>query len=74
MFTSFISRDVEHDSVETSDGVKTYKQVLKHAYDSGHQIASHTYEHKDLKGLSASEVRYQMNKVADIIEEAIGQR
>lgn len=66
--------DVEKDSVKTSDGEKTYMEVVKHYKDMGHQIGSHTYEHKELSGLSASEVEYQMNTQSDIIYKAAGVR
>ncbi|KAL1930631.1 hypothetical protein VTP01DRAFT_10793 [Rhizomucor pusillus] len=66
--------NVATDSVDTSSGKKTYKQVLKHVYDQGHQIGSHTYGHKELSSLSASEVKSQMNKLSDIIYSTIGKR
>jgi peptidoglycan/xylan/chitin deacetylase (PgdA/CDA1 family) len=40
----------------------------------GHEVASHTYEHKELAGLSATEIKYQMNTQSDIIKKAIGLR
>lgn len=66
--------DVENDAVSTSDGEKGYMEVIKHIYDMGHEIASHTYEHKVLSDLSEEEIEYQMNKQSDIIFEAIGKR
>ncbi|EPB82360.1 hypothetical protein HMPREF1544_10907 [Mucor circinelloides 1006PhL] len=62
------------DSVTTSDGKKTYMEVVKHYKDMGHEVASHTYEHKELAGLSDSEIEYQMNTQSDIIYKAIGKR
>lgn len=74
--TFFVNGDnwvnVASDSVQTPDGEKTYEEVLKHVYDSGHQIASHTYQHKDLSPLSASEIREQMQKNEQVIKAAIG--
>ncbi|CAO3624006.1 unnamed protein product [Mucor fragilis] len=66
--------DVLTDSVTTSDGEKTYLEVVKHYKDMGHEIASHTYEHKELAGLSDSEIEYQMNTQSDVIFKAIGMR
>ncbi|KAI7872566.1 hypothetical protein BDF14DRAFT_1754730 [Spinellus fusiger] len=66
--------DVTTDSVETSDGTKSYLQVLQNFIALGHEVASHTYEHKQLGGLSSEEVSYQMNTNADIIQQAIGKR
>lgn len=58
----------------TSDGIKSYIDVLKYYHELGHEIGSHTYQHKVLKGLTTTEVEYQMNQQSDIIYEAIGQR
>ena len=66
--------NVETDSVETSDGKKTYMEIIQHYQAMGHQVASHTYEHKVLAGLSESDVEYQMNTLSDIIQKAIGVR
>ncbi|KAG1526208.1 hypothetical protein G6F52_002639 [Rhizopus delemar] len=64
--------NVETQSVNTPAGVKTYKQVIKHVYDKGHQIASHTYSHKELGGLSAAEVKSEMTKLDKIFKSVIG--
>ncbi|KAL9545644.1 hypothetical protein MBANPS3_007047 [Mucor bainieri] len=61
-------------TTSTSDGIKSYIDVLKYYHELGHEIGSHTYEHKVLKGLSTTEVEYQMNQQSDLIYEAIGQR
>ncbi|RCH87805.1 Carbohydrate esterase 4 protein [Rhizopus azygosporus] len=66
--------NVESDTVTTSDGDKTYMEVIKHYYDMGHEVASHTYEHKVLTGLTKEEIEYQMNTQSDIIFKAIGKR
>lgn len=64
--------NVETQSVKTPAGVKTYKQVIKHVYDKGHQIASHTYSHKELGGLSTAEVKSEMTKLDKIFKSVIG--
>ncbi|KAG0192178.1 Carbohydrate esterase 4 protein [Apophysomyces sp. BC1034] len=66
--------DVATAKTQTSDGEKTYLEVIKYAHDLGHQIASHTYQHKDLPGLTKEEIEYQMNQESDIIFNAIGKR
>lgn len=66
--------NVETDKLTTSEGEKTYMEVIKHYYDMGHEVASHTYEHKELQGLSEQEIEYQMNTESDIIFKAIGKR
>ncbi|CAO3606633.1 unnamed protein product [Mucor hiemalis] len=64
--------DVEKQTVQTKAGVKTYKQVIKHVYDSGHQLASHTMNHLVLAGASASAVKNEMTKLETIFRSVIG--
>ncbi|KAF1805248.1 chitin deacetylase [Mucor lusitanicus] len=64
--------DVNTQSVKTSAGTKTYKQVIKHVYDSGHQLASHTYSHLELGGQSATKVKSEMQKLEKIFRSIIG--
>ncbi|KAI9474055.1 MAG: hypothetical protein EXX96DRAFT_602374 [Benjaminiella poitrasii] len=64
--------DVEKQTVKTSAGTKTYKQVIKHVYDQGHQLASHTYSHLELGGQSASKVKSEVQKLETIFRSIIG--
>lgn len=64
--------DVEKQTVKTPKGTKTYKQVIKHVYDSGHQIASHTYSHAELAGLSSSKVKSEMTKLEKVFRSILG--
>jgi len=50
-----------------------YQAVFARAYHAGHQIASHTFQHKDLATVDASGVDDQMLKNDDVIYSAIGQ-
>jgi peptidoglycan/xylan/chitin deacetylase (PgdA/CDA1 family) len=61
-------------STTTSDGPKSYIDVLKYYHELGHEIASHTYQHLNLVGLSEEQVQFQMNQQSDLIFDAIGQR
>ncbi|KAI9277655.1 hypothetical protein BY458DRAFT_453296 [Sporodiniella umbellata] len=63
--------DVDTQSVKTPAGTKSYKDVIKHVYDKGHQIASHTYSHKELNGLSSSAIKSEMTKLEAIFKKAI---
>jgi peptidoglycan/xylan/chitin deacetylase (PgdA/CDA1 family) len=65
---------VLNQSTNTTDGMKTYLEVIKQYYDAGHEIASHTLEHKNLVGMTEEQVQEQMNKQSDIIFQAIGKR
>ncbi|KAI8394308.1 uncharacterized protein BYT42DRAFT_554168 [Radiomyces spectabilis] len=66
--------NVATDKVEVNGEMKTYKQVLQKVHDSGHQIASHTYSHKELAGQSNQVIRREMQKNEDVIRSAIGKR
>ncbi|GAN01868.1 chitin deacetylase [Mucor ambiguus] len=68
------SVNVLGDSTMTDEGEKTYLEVIKHYYDSGHEVASHTLKHMNLVGLTEDQVKEQMNKQSDIIYKAIGKR
>ncbi|KAI8803762.1 hypothetical protein BJ742DRAFT_485196 [Cladochytrium replicatum] len=48
--------------------------ILKRAYDEGHQIAQHTYDHFPLTRLSDDEVRDQIKRNEDLVYNVIGQR
>ncbi|KAI9025268.1 hypothetical protein CLU79DRAFT_82270 [Phycomyces nitens] len=54
--------------------VKKYPEVLQRIYDSGHQIASHTYSHPHLMSLTNEEIIYEIKATEEAIEEAIGIR
>ncbi|KAI8810313.1 hypothetical protein BJ742DRAFT_199739 [Cladochytrium replicatum] len=48
--------------------------ILQRAYDEGHQIAQHTYDHFALTKLSNDEVRGQIQRNEDLVYRVIGQR
>ncbi|KAI9276775.1 hypothetical protein BDA99DRAFT_430008 [Phascolomyces articulosus] len=72
--TFFINGDNYHKLTDPAPSGGTYADVLKHSYNLGHQIASHTYRHKNLDKLSESQVREEMNSNSDAINAAIGRR
>ncbi|KIM34055.1 carbohydrate esterase family 4 protein [Serendipita vermifera MAFF 305830] len=51
-----------------------YKTQLKAVFDQGHQIASHTWSHKDLTTLSDADITNEMAKVDTAIEAITGAR
>ncbi|CAO3639693.1 unnamed protein product [Mucor fragilis] len=52
--------------------VEQFPDVLKRAYESGHQIASHTFSHPHLMSLSNEEIIYEVRATEEAIEKAIG--
>ncbi|KAJ2924894.1 hypothetical protein H1R20_g12201, partial [Candolleomyces eurysporus] len=51
-----------------------YADVLKKAYNSGHQIASHTWSHKDLTGQSASGLQTEISRLEEALKKILGIR
>lgn len=51
-----------------------YPDTLKRAYDDGHLIGNHSYDHINLLSSSLSEIEESITKSADIIEEITGER
>lgn len=52
--------------------VKKFPEVIKRAYESGHQIASHTYSHPHLMSLSNEDIVYEVRATEEAIEDVIG--
>ena len=48
------------------------EKVIKRAYEEGHEIASHTYSHRDLRKLKDSIVRSEIDKTNKTIKNVIG--
>ena len=51
---------------------KAYPEIVRRAYDAGHQIASHTYSHRSLTGLSAETLYREVSDTAAVLNAAIG--
>lgn len=53
--------------------VNTYKDELKFAYDSGNEIANHTYTHPTLTRLSTSKIKSEISKTDKAVKKITGQ-
>jgi len=49
-----------------------YADVVKKAYNAGHQVASHTWSHQDLTGQSASGLQNEISKVETAFKKILG--
>lgn len=49
-----------------------YPNTIKRIYDEGHQLASHTYDHPTLTSKTNSEIAWQLNRTAEILNKATG--
>ena len=52
--------------------VEKYADIVRRAVAEGHEIASHTWNHKKLTEVSASTVRSQLQRTNDIVKEVTG--
>ncbi|GEM_PF-146146 len=56
----------------TGQGAKNNPDIVKRAYNEGHQICSHTYDHSLLTSLSDSEIKSNLSRTDKILDAAIG--
>jgi len=54
--------------------VEYYPELVSRAFQEGHQIGNHTYNHKNLSNLSVEEIRKEISETADLIESATGSK
>ncbi|KAF9130664.1 hypothetical protein BGW39_002806 [Mortierella sp. 14UC] len=52
--------------------ITDYADAVKQAYNEGHQIASHTWDHKDLTTLNKDQINAEMSVLDDAIRKIIG--
>ncbi|NHI79936.1 polysaccharide deacetylase family protein [Lactococcus petauri] len=52
--------------------VQFYPEIVRKAYQEGHQIGSHTYNHLNLPELPIEEAQKEVNMTRDIIKQTIG--
>lgn len=52
---------------------KAYPDTVRRAYDEGHQIAQHTYNHPALTTKSNEEIQWQLKTTDAILDEILGQ-
>lgn len=56
----------------TGQNARSNPGLVKRAYEEGHQICSHTYDHALLTNLSNSEIKNEVNKTKKALDDAIG--
>lgn len=52
--------------------IAKFPEVSKAVVDRGHQIASHTYSHRNLTEISADDQKYEINSTEDLIRKTTG--
>ena len=66
------SRDARVTFFVLGSRVNEYQDTIKRAYEEGHQIGSHTYNHKNLFYLSDEEIKSEITKTNEAIYDVIG--
>ena len=54
--------------------VQDYPELVKRAYDEGHEIGNHTFDHPDMTKLTTAKQIEQAEKTADTVENVTGVR
>ncbi|MFT4416142.1 polysaccharide deacetylase family protein [Fredinandcohnia humi] len=54
--------------------VEKQPQVVKEAYEKGHLVLSHSYNHVELTKLEKNEVEMEFEKAGDVLESIIGKK
>lgn len=65
-------RDAKVTFFMTGQNASSYPSVVKKAVKSGHQIASHSWDHSDLASLSQSQLEWQIDKTNSVLKKADG--
>jgi peptidoglycan/xylan/chitin deacetylase (PgdA/CDA1 family) len=53
--------------------IENHAEIILRAFESGHEIIGHSWEHKDLARLSVNQIKEQITKTSDAIEKIIGE-
>lgn len=48
------------------------RSIIRRAWEEGHQICSHSWNHPDLKTLSAAQIRSQFSRTDAVLDQALG--
>ncbi|MDR1563711.1 MAG: polysaccharide deacetylase family protein [Oscillospiraceae bacterium] len=68
------SEEVQATFFVLGSAAKVNPSVIKRAAEEGHQIASHTYNHKDLTSISEAKLKSEINDTAKVIEQNAGSK
>lgn len=58
----------------TGHRTERYPEVARRTVREGHEVGNHSYDHPDLRRLTPEEVRWQLQRTDDIIEQLTGRR
>ncbi len=72
LLEEFEKRDVRVSFFVLGELAIKQPELVKKAYDMGHTIGSHTYDHKNLKKLSDEKLKYEVGYTNKVLSEIIG--
>jgi peptidoglycan/xylan/chitin deacetylase (PgdA/CDA1 family) len=71
-FLNAFDRKQPAKDIASSNRFIAYKDVLKRMIAEGHVLGNHTFSHRDLATLSASQMNWQLDKVQQCLDQALG--
>lgn len=72
LLTEFEKRNIRASFFVLGELALKQPDIVKKAYDAGHTIGSHTYDHKNLKKIDDEQLAYEVNHTNGILKEIIG--
>ena len=72
LLTEFEKRNIRASFFVLGELALKQPDIVKKAYDAGHTIGSHTYDHKNLKKIDDEQLAYEVNHTNEILKEIIG--
>lgn len=73
LLNAFKERDVRVTFFVLGEFAVKQPNLLKRAYDEGHTIGSHTYDHKSLKKLNDEQLSYEIDYTNQVLKDIIGE-
>lgn len=72
LLTEFEKRNIRASFFVLGELALKQPDIVKKAYNMGHTIGSHTYDHKNLKKIDDEQLAYEVNYTNEILKEIIG--
>lgn len=72
LLDGLLERGVHVSFFMTGENAEWNKDTVKRAWSEGHQICCHTYDHAQLTALSEDEIKDELKRTYDILDDAIG--
>lgn len=68
------SRNAKATFYPVGENVQRYPEITRAAALTGHQIGNHTWDHPNLTTLSEAEIKSQLSRADEVIEEVTGEK